>query len=92
LKATEIFNDQEMQKIIRQLDSRSGAGFLRSARMNLTKDLILEIHKKYRSKADSMILIGWMPAGLFQPEFTPSGPTGTGLTLVCWQLPVERVS
>ncbi|MEJ2170195.1 MAG: hypothetical protein P8X90_32240, partial [Desulfobacterales bacterium] len=92
LRATEIFNDQEMQKIIRQLDDRSGAGLLRSARMNLTKDLLFEIHKKYRSKADSMILIGWMPAGLFQPEFTPSGPPGAGLTLVCWQLPVERVS
>jgi hypothetical protein len=50
---------------------------------------MLEIHKKYRSMADSMILVAWMPAGLIQPEFVPPDTAGTGLTLICWQLPVE---
>jgi hypothetical protein len=93
LKETEIFNDQEAEKIIRRFDGRGAASFLRSARTNLTKDLLLEIHKKFQSRADSMILIGWMPAGLVQPEFVPSGPPGgTGLTMVSWQLPVETTS
>ena len=92
LKATEFFNDQEVEKMARQLDERDGSAFLRSARTNLVRDLMLEIHKKYRSKAGSMILIGWMPAGLIQPEFVPSGPRGAGLTLVCWQVPVETAS
>jgi hypothetical protein len=92
LKATEFFNDQEVEKMARQLDERGDGIFLRSARTNLTKDLMLEIHKKYRARPDSMILIGWMPAGLIQPEFVPSGPLGTGLTMVCWQLPVEKTS
>ena len=89
LRATEFFNDQEAEKTARQLEERGGSDFLRSARTNLTKDLMLEIHKKFRSQADRVILIGWMPAGLIQPEFYPAGPTGTGLTMICWQLPVE---
>jgi hypothetical protein len=89
LKATEIFNDHEADKIIRRLDGRKGSAFQSAARTNLTKDLMLEIHKKYRSMADSMILVAWMPAGLIQPEFVPPDTAGTGLTLICWQLPVE---
>ena len=92
LKATEFFNDQEMQKIAGQLDSRGGDDFLRSARTNLIKDLMLEIHKNYQSKTDNLILIGWMPAGLIQPEVAFSGSASTGLTLVCWQVSVETDS
>jgi len=92
LKAAEFFNDQEMQKILRQLDSRAGSGYLRSARTNLTRDLMLEIHKNYQSKTDSLVLIGWMPAGLIQPEVASSGSPGDGLTLVCWQVSVETAS
>ena len=89
LKATEIFNDQESDNILRRLAARGGSAFQRAALANLTKDLVLEIHKKYRSMADSMILIAWMPVGLIQPEFVPSDTASTGLTLICWQLPVE---
>jgi len=92
LKAAEFFNDQEMQKIIRQLDSRGGGDFLRSALTNLAKDLMLEIHKNHQSKADSLILIGWMPDGFIHPEISPSVPASTGLTLVCWRVPVETSS
>ena len=89
LKATEIFNEQEADNILRRLAARGGSAFQRAALANLTKDLVLEIHKKYRSMADSMILIAWMPVGLIQPEFVPSDTASTGLTLICWQLPVE---
>ena len=89
LKATESFNDQEADNILRRLAARGGSAFLRAALANLTKDLLFEIHKQYRSMADSMIVVAWMPAGLIKPEFVPSGTPGTGLTLVCWQLPVE---
>ena len=92
LKETEIFNDQEPEKIINYFDSRGSASYLRAMQSNLAKDLLLEIHHKYQSRSGSMIFIGWVPAGLIQPAFNRSNPAGTGLTLVNWELPVEITS
>jgi hypothetical protein len=92
LKETEIFNDQEVENIMRHLDGRSAASFLRSAQKNLMENLLYKIHETYQARDDRMILIGWMPAGLVRPEFVAFDPPGTGLTMVSWQLPVEATS
>jgi len=91
LKETEIFNDHEAENIMRHLDGRDAAAFLRSAQMNLTEDLLYNVHKKYQSRDDRIILLGWMQAGLVQPKFVPFDPPAAGLTMVSWQLPVEAI-
>ncbi len=92
LKETEIFNDQELEKIINYFDRHGTASYLRAMQSNLAKDLLLEVHHKYQSRPGSMIFIGWVQAGLIQPAFNRSHPAGAGLTLVNWELPVETTS
>ncbi len=89
LKKKEILSEHEVESIIRRFDGNGSASYLRKTQRYLTSDLLLEIHNKYRSRPDSMILIGWMQAGLIQPEFNQISPPGAGITMINWELPVE---
>jgi hypothetical protein len=89
LKKEEFFSEQEVGKIIRRFDGNGSASYLRKTQRYLTSDLLLEIHAKYKSRPDNMILIGWIEAGLIQPEFSQTSPPGAGITLINWELPVE---
>jgi hypothetical protein len=89
LKKEEFFSEQEVEKIIRRFDGNGPASYLRKTQRYLTSDLLLEIHAKYKSRPDSMILIGWIKSGMIQPEFNPISPPGNGITLIYWELPVE---
>jgi hypothetical protein len=89
LKKKEIFSEHEIEKIIRHFDGNGSASYLRKTQRYLTSDLLLEIHHKYKSRPDSLVLVGWIEAGLIQPEFKQARPPGTGITMVNWELPVE---
>lgn len=89
LKKIEIFSKHSVDAIMRRFDGNGSAAYLRVTQRHLTPDLLLEIHEKYRSSPDSIILVGWMPAGLIQPHFNHTNPPGAGVTLISWKLPVE---
>jgi hypothetical protein len=89
LKKKEIFSEHEAETIIRRFDGNGSASYLRKTQRYLTSDLLLKIHNKYKSKPDTMILVGWMQAGLIQPEFNQTNPPGAGITMINWELPVE---
>jgi hypothetical protein len=91
LKKEEFFSEQEVKNIIRRFDGNGSASYLRKTQRYLASDFLLAIHAKYKSKPDSMILIGWIEAGLIQPEFNPTSPPGAGITLINWELPVEII-
>jgi hypothetical protein len=88
LTKTEIFNDQEIEKIIDGLGIKASSSYIKTIQNNLIKNLILGIDAKYRSKPDSMVLIGWVQTGMIQPVFEQSRPLSENLTLVNWELPV----
>ena len=92
LKKKEIFGEHEVEKILRHFDGHGSASYLRNTQRNLTSDILFEVHDKYKSRPDSLILVGWMPAGLIQPEFNQTNPIGTGITMIHWELPVEITS
>jgi hypothetical protein len=89
LKKKEIFGEHEVEKIIKRFDGNGSASYLRKTQRYLTLDLLLKIHDKYKSRPDSMVLVGWLAAGLIQPEFNPIIPAGAGITMINWELPVE---
>jgi hypothetical protein len=91
LKKEEFFSEQEVKNIIRRFDGNGSASYLRKTQRYLASDFLLAIHAKYKSKPDSMILMGWIEAGLIQPEFNPTSPPGAGITLINWELPVEII-
>ena len=89
LKKEEFFSEQEIGKIIRRFGDNGSASYLRKTQRNLSSDLLLEIHDKYKTRPDNMILIGWLEAGLIQPEFNPASPPGAAISMINWELPVE---
>ena len=89
LKKKEIFSEHEVEKIVRHFDGNGSASYLRKTQRYLTSNLLLQIHHKYKSRPDSLILVGWIEAGLIQPEFNPISPPGAGITMINWELPVE---
>jgi hypothetical protein len=92
LKKTEIFNDQEAQRIINRFNSNGSPSYLKTMQSNLTKDVLLQIHDKYKSTRDSLFLIGWGRGGVIQPKFEQTNPARKSLTMVNWVLPVEITS
>lgn len=89
LKKKEIFGEHQVDSIIRHFDGNGSDGYLRQTQRNLTPELLLEIHNKYKAKSDSLILIGWVQAGLIQPRFNQAHPAGAGITMINWKIPVE---
>jgi len=89
LKQKEIFGEHQVDSIVRRFHGNGSDAYLRRAQRHLTPGLLLEIHHKYQAQSDSMILIGWMPAGLIQPQFNQAPPPGAGLTMINWGLAVE---
>jgi hypothetical protein len=88
-KRKEIFGEHEVEKIARHFDDNDSNAYFRKIQRYLTSDLLREIHNKYKSRSDSLILIGWMQAALIQPEFDQNSLPGTGITMINWDLPVE---
>ena len=92
LKKKEIFGDQEVDKIMGRFEGNGSPFYLRKTQQNLTPDLLFEIHNKFKTKPDSMILIGWLQADMIKPEFNQPVPPGYGLTMVNWEIQVETSS
>jgi hypothetical protein len=89
LKKKEDFGEHQIDSLMRRFDGNGSDKYLRNTQRYLTPELLLEIHDKYKAKSDSMILIGWVQAGLIQPQFIPAHPPGSGITMINWELPVE---
>jgi len=92
LKKKEIFGEHQVDSIVRRFHGNGSDAYLRKAQRNLTPDVLFEIHHQYQDKSDHMILIGWMQAGLIQPQFNQAHPPGVGITMINWGLPVEITS
>jgi hypothetical protein len=89
LKKKEIFGEHEVKTILRRFDGNGSVSYLRKAQQHLASDLLLAIHKRYKANPDSLVLVAWMQTGLIQPKFNPPNPSGAGITVINWELPVE---
>ena len=92
MKEKEIFGEHEVDAIIRHFGGSGPATYLKSTQRSLTAHLLFDIHHKYQSRPDSVILVGWLQAGLVQPQFDRAAPPGADLTMVNWELPVQVTS
>ena len=91
LKKMEFFSEHEAEAIVRRFDANGDGSYLRKTQKSVTPDLLFKIHNKYKSRPDSMILLGWVPSGLIQPDFNRINPPGAGITMINWELPVEII-
>ena len=89
LKKTEIFNDHEISRISDRLKINRTSAYLTASQEVVTEDVLREIHAKYKSAPDRLIILGWMQAGVISPGFLQNQPRGENLTLINWELPVE---
>ena len=89
LKKKEIFGEHEIPAIVRRFEGHGSATYLRETQQLLVSDLLHQIHHKNKNRPDSLILVGWMQNSLIQPKINPSNPSGAGLTIINWELPVE---
>jgi len=89
LKKTEIFNPQEIGRILDGLIINGASAYLKTSQEVLTEDVLREIHAKYKLAPDRLVLLGWMQAGVISPGFKQNQPRGENLTLINWELPVE---
>jgi hypothetical protein len=89
LKKTEIFNNQEINRILDGLNSNGAATYLGASQEMITEDVLRDVHAKYKSAPDRLVILGWMQAGMSPPGFGHNQPKGEHLTLINWELPVE---
>ena len=89
LKKKEISGEHEIQAIVRRFEGNGSAFYLRETQQQLASDLLYQIHNNYKSRPDSLILVGWMQNSLIQPKINPPNPSGEGITIIKWELPVE---
>ena len=89
LKKKEIFGEHEVKAIVGRFNGDGSASYLRKTQQHLASDLLREIHNKYKSRPDSLILVAWMQTGLIAPNFHPTSASGAGITMINWELPVE---
>lgn len=92
LRKTEMFYEKQAEHIINRLNVHAAASYLKTSQRNLTEDVILGIHAKFRSKRDSVVLMGWVQGGFIQPKFEQIHPRSENLTLINWEIPVETAS
>ena len=89
LKKKEIFGEHQVESIARHFQGNGSDPYLRNAQRKLTPKLLHEIHSKYQAESNRLILIGWVPDDLIQPQFYRAHPPGSGITLVNWGFSVE---
>jgi hypothetical protein len=87
-----MFYEKQAEHIINRLNVHATASYLKTSQRNLTEDVILGIHAKFRSKRDSVVLMGWVQGGFIQPKFEQIHPRSENLTLINWEIPVEIAS
>jgi hypothetical protein len=87
----EFFNEHEAENIVRGIQTNGSYGFLKTMQKKLTKDILLAVHSKYKSKPDRMCIIGWIQKDLAPINIDPSQVIGEGLTLVNWEIPVNQI-
>jgi hypothetical protein len=91
LKKTEIFNNHETNRIIDDLIKKGASNYLKASQEIITEDALPKIHAKYKSASDRLVILGWIRAGMHPPGFEQNQVKGDNLTLICWELPVEKV-
>ena len=87
-----MFNEKELERIMEHYEINSALSYLKMSQSILTEDVLRDIHEKFKFKPDTVVLIGWMRAGMIQPQFKQNFPLGENLTLIKWELPVEMTS
>jgi hypothetical protein len=92
LRKTEMFYEQQAEQIISRLNVHAATSYLKTSQRHLTEDVILGIHAKFRSKRDSLVLMGWVRGGIVLPKFDQIHPRSENLTLINWEIPVEVAS
>jgi hypothetical protein len=91
LKKKEIFGEHEIPAIVRRFEGNGSASYLRETQQVLAADLLHQIHAKYKSRSNCLILVGWMQTSLIPPKLNPSNPSGAGITIINWELPLETI-
>jgi hypothetical protein len=89
MRTQEIFGENEVEKITSGFGGNGSAPYLRRTQRFLASHILNEIHRKYKSKPDIIILIGWLKDSPIQPHFDRATPPGADVTMVNWELPVE---
>ena len=92
LRKTEMFYEEQVEHIINKLKVHASASYLKTSQRNITEDVIRGIHANFKSKRNSVVLVGWVQGGIIQPQFERTQPRHQNLTLINWEIPVEIAS
>ena len=86
---TKTFDEREAERIVGIFKTGRLAPFSAAVQQKLTKDLLLAVHSKYKSRSDVLCLTGWMQTGMVPTGFDNSGVKGDDLTWVNWEISVK---
>ena len=56
----------------------------------LAKDLLTGLYSKYHPDQDTALFIGWIRNSIIKPDFHGPAVHGNGITLIDWEIPIER--
>ena len=91
INAKKMFTPQEFKNPVKEPATGDTESFLQTMQDRLSKDLLFSIHSKYKSKRNTLHLIGWIPSGIITPRFKEPGIMGEGLTLINWEIPIKMI-
>jgi hypothetical protein len=89
MRDKELFDEQQAERIAKNIDENSPSAFVTTLQKNLGKDVLLATHLRYQSRRDSLYFIGWIQSGIIQVSFTKPGIIGQDLTLITWEIPIN---
>jgi hypothetical protein len=92
LKKTEISNELAIKQITQRFMGHQASSFLGNSQKYLSADVLRAVHDNYKLDFDSLVIIGWIQAGVFHPGINRDHVPGENLTLLKWVLPVEMIS
>jgi hypothetical protein len=85
----QVFTDKAIEAFLKA-DLGDGFGSLiKEIQMELTKTLLISIHKRDQKKEDKVFLVGWIDSRLFTADLKDKTPFRDGAGLLEWEIPLE---
>ncbi len=87
-----VFEDRKAKQISNRRILNSPPSYLAALQKEIVPDLLMTIHSTYQLRPKTVVFIGWIKTGLAQPDFSDSEMHGRDLTLMVWEIPIERLA
>ena len=80
-----------LREIFRKLFARPNASmYVPAMQKKLLPDVLDAVHASYQARSDVLCLVGWMPESPINMDMSQSGAKGESLTLLTWEIPLQK--